>query len=152
MICPHCSTEMPDISAFCPACGRSVNEQSPTASVPWLAADRREAFLGASAYVALLPAILFLALPSLRTSMFVRFHSWQSLLFTGSAVVLAALMRGVFAFFSLFPGIGFLFGVLATGLVCLGLAFLWIVLVIKAIQGQVYEIPWLGRAAAALTR
>jgi uncharacterized membrane protein len=151
MICPHCSTEMPDISAFCPACGRSVNEHSPITSVPLLATNRREAFLGALAYVALLPAILFLALPSLRSSLFVRFHSWQSVFFAGSAVLVAALMRGVFAFFSLFPGIGFLFGVLAVGLVFLGLALLWMVLVIKAVQGQVYEIPWLGRAAAALT-
>lgn len=152
MICPHCSAEMPEISVFCPGCGRSVQEGDVPASPELHAGTARDAILGALAYVTVFPAILFLVLPSLKANRFVRFHSWQSVLFAITAVVLAACLRGVFAFFSLFPGIGFLLGVLACGLVFIALVFLWVVMVIKALQGQAYEVPWLGHFAANLAK
>lgn len=109
-----------------------------------------DCMLAAISYVALLPAALFLALPSLRASRFVRFHCWQSVLFGVSTVVLAALTRGVFALLSVIPGVGLLFAMLLAGVVALALAMLWCVLVLKALQGQTYELPWLGRWAGAL--
>jgi uncharacterized membrane protein len=51
----------------------------------------------------------------------------------------------------LFAGIGFLFGVLAVGLIFLAIVFLWVVLIIKALQGSAHELPWLGQAAARLS-
>jgi len=150
MICPHCSAEMPDISAFCPVCGRSVHGNDEGAFASEWTASRRDALLGALAYVGLLPAILFLALPSIQASRFVRFHSWQSVFFGIVTVILAGLMRGLFALFSVFAGIGFLLATLTVGLVFLAVVFLWVVLVIKAVQGQGYELPWLGRIAAGL--
>lgn len=152
MICPHCSSKMPEISAFCPGCGRSVQESAEVGLPELRTTSTRDALLGALAYVALVPAIIFLALPSLKASKFVRFHSWQSIFFTLAAIILAICMRGLFAFFSLFPGTGFLLGVLASGLVFLALVFLWLVLVTKAIQGEAYEVPWLGRLAENLAK
>ena len=151
MICPHCSAEMPDISEFCPGCGRSVHGRD-DAGFPAIRADNaRDALLGAIAYVALLPAVLFLALPSLRASRFVRFHSWQSVFFAVVTIILAGLMRGLFAVFSFLGGVGFLFATLTVGLVFLAVVFLWLVLVVKALQHEVYELPWLGQVAAGLT-
>lgn len=150
MNCPSCSAQMPDISSFCPACGRSV-ESSPLAdNLVIRAGNARDAVLGAVSYIGLLPAILFLSLPAFRTQKFICFHSWQSILFSIATIVIALLMRVVFAFFSLFTGIGFLFGVLSAGLVFLAIVFLWVVLVIKALQGNFHELPWLGRIAARL--
>ena len=150
MICPHCFSEMPEISAFCPGCGRSVQGSDDAALAFEPAANTRDALLGGLAYVALLPAVLFLTLPSLKTSRFVRFHSWQSVFFAILTVILAGLMRGLFALFSVFPGAGFLFATLTVGLVFLAVVFLWLVLVIKAVQGESYELPWLGRIASGL--
>jgi len=154
MICSHCSAEMPAISAFCPGCGRSVYPEAglPEADPPVPAASARfgDSLLAAISYVALLPAALFLALPSLRANRFIRFHSWQSILFVVAAVVLAALTRVVFALLSIIPGIGLLFATLLAGLVTLALVMLWCVLVLKALQGHTYELPWLGRWASAL--
>lgn len=152
MICPHCSAEMPEISAFCPACGRSVQENGDVGLPELHANSTRDNLLGALAYVALVPAIIFLVTPSLKASRFVRFHSWQSMFFAITALILAVCMRGLFAFFSLFPGTGFLLGVLASGLVFLALVFLWLVLVAKAVQGEAYEVPWLGHLAANLAK
>lgn len=106
--------------------------------------------LGAVAYVGLLPAVLFLALPSLKASRFVRFHSWQSVFFVLVTVILAGLMRGMFAISSFLGGAGFLFAFLIVGLVFLSVVFLWFVLVVKALQRTAYELPWLGRIAAGL--
>lgn len=141
---------MPAISVFCPGCGRAVNSAAdvPLAEDPAKIGDR---LLAAFSYVALLPAVLFLALPSLRSGRFVRFHCWQSVLFAVSTVVLAALTRGVFALLSVIPGVGLLSAILLAGVVALALAMLWCVLVFKALQGQTYELPWLGRWAGALT-
>lgn len=141
---------MPDISAFCPACGRSViaHEAGSPDEIP--VRDLRDQALAAVSYVALLPAVLFLVLPSLKANRFVRFHSWQAVLFTLGAVVASAVSRALFAIFAIVPGIGFLVAVLVAGLIALALVFLWVVLVIKALQGRAYELPWLGGWAAAL--
>ena len=154
MICTYCSAEMPAISVFCPGCGRAVNsgaDVSPGDVPPREDTVKiADCLLAAISYIALLPAILFLALPSLRSSRYVRFHCWQSVLFAVSTVVLAALTRGVFALLSVIPGVGLLFAILLAGVVALALAMLWCVLVLKAVQGQTYELPWLGRWAGAL--
>jgi uncharacterized membrane protein len=142
---------MPDISSFCPACGRSVLSPGGADTFELRATSARDALLGAVSYVGLLPAIVFVSVPAFKTERFVRFHSWQSILFAIATIVIALLMRVVFAFFSLFAGIGFLFGVLAMGLVLLAIVFLWLVLIIKALQGGVHELPWLGRAAERLS-
>ena len=140
---------MPAISAFCPGCGRSV---SPATDVPAIEEAVRfaDCLLAALSYVALLPAALFLTLPSLRASRYLRFHSWQSVLFVVTTLALAALTRGIFALLSIIPGIGLLFATLLAGLVALALVMLWCILALKALQGQTYELPWLGRWARAL--
>jgi uncharacterized membrane protein len=150
MICPHCSAEMPNISAFCPGCGRSVQAGDEEGVAFERTASRRDALFGALSYFGLLPAILFLALPSVQASRFVKFHSWQSVFFAILTVILAGLMRGLFALFSIFAGVGLLLATLTVGLVFLAIVFLWLVLVIKAVQGEAYELPWLGRIAAGL--
>ena len=109
-----------------------------------------DCLLAAVSYVALLPAALFLTLPSLRASRYLRFHSWQSVLFVVTTLALAALTRGIFALLSIIPGIGLLFATLLAGLVALALVMLWCILALKALQGQTYELPWLGRWARAL--
>jgi uncharacterized membrane protein len=145
MICSYCSSEMPDISAYCPGCGRAVR-----AAEHLIAADAREALLGALSYLTILPAIVFLAAPAFKNKTFVRFHAWQSILFTLTAAVIIFVMRLIFAILSLVPFIGILFAWLAAGLVFLALVVLWAVLVVKAGQGEAYELPWLGHFAARL--
>jgi uncharacterized membrane protein len=146
MICSYCSSEMPDISAYCPGCGRAVR----AAAEHLIAADAREGLFGALAYLTILPAIAFLAVPAFKSQTFVRFHAWQSILFTLTAAVIVFVMRLIFALFSLVPFIGVLFAWLAVGLVFLALVVLWAVLVVKAGQGEAYELPWLGHFAARL--
>jgi len=138
---------MPDISAFCPGCGRSVHPLAEPLGV----ASTQEGLLGALAYLTVFPAIVFLAVPAFRSKTFVRFHAWQSIFFAVATAILGLALRLIFAILSFVPFVGFLFAWLSVGLVFLAIVVLWAVLVVKAGQGQAYELPWLGHYAAQLS-
>jgi len=133
VVCPNCEAEMPASAAFCPACGWSMR--------PLPAEDR---VLGALAYLTIVPAVVFLLLPSFRGHRFLRFHAWQSIMIWAIFLVLtvvALLLSNVAAAI-----VFLLFGILAS----LAMLFLWIVLSIKAWQGERFELPWLGEFAARM--
>lgn len=96
------------------------------------------------AYFTFVPAAALLFLPVFRSHRFVRFHAWQSILLWGAFFVLtiAALFLSNVAAAMAF----LLFGIL----VSLAMLFLWIVLSIKAWQGERFELPWFGPLAARL--
>jgi len=142
MICSNCDAPMPDVSAFCPACGSSV------AAEKFSASDPHERVLGALAYAGLLPALILLAIPALRRNPFIRFHCWQAVFFSGSSILLGLALRLLFVLFSMLPVVGFLLAWLSLGIGALGIVTLWVVLVVKAVQGQHYELPLIGPLAA----
>jgi uncharacterized membrane protein len=100
--------------------------------------------LAALAYLTFIPAATLLLLPEFRNHRFVRFHAWQSVLIWGVFFVLTI----VALFLSNIAAAMFflLFGILAS----LAMVFLWIVLSIKAWQGERFELPWFGPLAARL--
>ena len=98
----------------------------------------------AVAYSTFVPAAAILFLPAFRKSRFVRFHAWQSVLLWGVFFVLtlAALFLSNVAAAMVF----LLFGILAS----LAMLFLWIVLSLKAWQGERFELPLFGALAERL--
>ncbi len=98
----------------------------------------------AVAYLTFVPAAVILFLPAFRNNRFVRFHAWQSILLWGVFFVLtiAALFLSNVAAAMVF----LLFGILAS----LAMLFLWIVLSLKAWQGERFEVPLFGDLAARL--
>jgi uncharacterized membrane protein len=138
---------MPDISAFCPSCGRSISSEPEVhATAP------ADAVLGAVAYVGVLPAIAFLLIPAIKQKSFVRFHSWQSLLFAGATLVIGIVGKVLFLFFSILPGIGYLFSWLSMGILSIAVFVIWVVLLVKAATGRGYELPVIGPFATQLAR
>lgn len=132
---------MPEISAFCPACGRSVALEDIDSK------SLRDRILGALAYFALLPAAVFLIVPALKRSHFIRFHAWQAVLFTVFTVLLGLFFRLLFIAVSFFPSVGYLLGWVSLGIGALGIVMLWLVLVVKAAQGDSFELPFIGPLA-----
>ena len=131
--CPHCKTAMPAHAAFCPACGWSMTPLPP--------ADRGVA---ASAYLTFIAAGVILLLPAFRTHRLGRFHAWQSVflwltffVLTSLALVLSNVAAAV---------VFLLLGILAS----LAMLFLWIVLTIKAWEGERFELPVFGALAARM--
>ena len=103
--------------------------------------------MGALAYFALLPAVVILIVPALRRSEFLRFHAWQSALFTLFTILLALFFRLLFLLVSVFPTYGYMLGWLALGIGALGVVMLWVVLFVKALQGDSFPLPFLGPMA-----
>jgi uncharacterized membrane protein len=99
---------------------------------------------GALAYGTLVPAIFFLLVDPYRKDRFVRFHSFQCLGLWLSALVAGATLRvaGVLLFFV--PLLGHLMVLLLSMVVTLGFFVLWVVLIVKALQGEVLKLPLIG--------
>jgi uncharacterized membrane protein len=98
----------------------------------------------AVAYLPLVPPAVILFLPVFRSNRFVRFHCWQSILLWGVFFVLtviALFLSNVTA-----AMVFLLFGILAS----LAMLFLWIVLSVKAWEGERFELPLFGELAARM--
>jgi uncharacterized membrane protein len=93
---------------------------------------------GALAYITFIPAIIFLLVEPYNRNSFIRFHAWQSI-FLGITCVVADFVLG------LIPIIGWF---VLLPLFCLGVFILWIILIMKALKGERYELPVIGKFAA----
>jgi uncharacterized membrane protein len=97
---------------------------------------------GALAYITFIPAIIFLAMPPYNQSPYVRFHSWQSIFLNVAAIALNVVLAIVVRI----PLIG-LIAIPASLVVFLGLFILWLVVVMKALNGVKFSIPIIGPLA-----
>jgi uncharacterized membrane protein len=88
------------------------------------------------AYVTIVPAIIFLLMEPFNKTRFVRFHSFQSIFFF-LAVAAAHLALRVLGDIAL-P---------LHALVSLAALVIWVILLIKANQGQMYKLPIIGDLA-----
>ena len=133
-VCSRCESSMPAGAAFCPGCGRSMTPLTP--------AERWAAVAG---YFILLPAAVLLFLPAFRNSRFVRFHAWQSISLWGVFFLATAT-------WILLSNIAAAVLLLLLGIVgLLGMFFLWIVLSLKAWQGERFQLPLFGSLAERLS-
>lgn len=98
----------------------------------------------AAAYLTFIAGAVILFVPAFRNNRFVRFHAWQSILLWGVFFLLTfiALLLSNLAAAMLF----LLFGILAS----LAMFFLWIVLSLKAWEGERFELPLFGKLAARM--
>jgi uncharacterized membrane protein len=143
--CPDCAAQMPDTASFCPGCGRSmpaVERARGTIGV------LPETLAGALAYF-VVPAIVFLLAEPYKRNRFVRFHSFQCLGLCLVGLVMGAMLR--VAGFALFfiPALGRLLFLLVSMVVSLALVAIWVVLIVKALQGETFELPLVGPFAAS---
>ena len=100
---------------------------------------------GALAYITFVPAIVFLVLPPYNASPYVRFHAWQSIFLNVAAVIISIALSFLMVFFMFFGG----FVLLAVSrLIWLLWFVLWLVCVLKALNGQRFKVPIIGDLAA----
>ena len=78
---------------------------------------------------------------------FVRFHSFQSIFLAAATIVAAIAMRILYSVLALIPALGYLLAWLASAVVLMGWVILWLVLVVKALQGETFRLPWIGNLA-----
>ena len=99
---------------------------------------------GAIAYFTFIPAIIFLLVPPYNANPYVRFHAWQSLMLNVSVVLISILLSFVLVIFLIFDAELL---VVFKNLVWLGWFVLWLMCVLKAMNGQRFRIPVLGSVA-----
>ena len=141
--CPQCGTAAEGQPAGDPSEAPTTPQGTPQAAPAAQSLPNNVA--GALAYVTPIPAIIFLLIDPFRTIRFVRFHSLQSIVFCLTAFVLQfaiSIVSGVL----IFAGNGMVVGLM--WLISMGIFVLWIVLVIKAYQGQEFQLPVIGGLAA----
>ena len=97
---------------------------------------------GMIAYITIVPAIIFLVMEPYNQSRFVRFHSFQCLFF---AVAWTVLWIGL-NIIAHIPILGWL-TILIWPLVGLAGLIIWVILLLKANQGQMFKLPVIGDLA-----
>jgi uncharacterized membrane protein len=136
--CTNCGSAMDDASVFCSKCGKG----SPGASAPGgtgapaaapSAGGLTDNVAGMLAYITIIPAIIFLVMEPYNRNRFIRFHSFQCI-FLWVALVVIHIVLGFI------PVIGWAISI-CVSLIALAL---WIVLLIKAYNGQMWKVPVIG--------
>jgi uncharacterized membrane protein len=133
--CPSCGTQIADGSA-CPKCAGVQPAAAPAGG------GLTDNMAGALAYVTIIPAILFLIIEPYSKKRFVRFHAFQCLFF---AIAWTVLWIGL-AFIGHIPFLGWA-TLLLWPLISLAGFVLWLIMVIKAYQGQMFKLPVIGDMA-----
>jgi len=139
--CNLCGTQIPDGATTCAAC---VGRVPPAAPVGAVSSNQgmTDNVAGMLAYITIIPAIIFLVMEPYNRNRFIRFHSFQCLFFAAALIILHV-------------GLGILSAVPFMGvltfpfhmLISIGAFVVWIVLLIKANQGQMYKLPFIGDLA-----
>ena len=99
---------------------------------------------GGLAYITIIPAIVFLIVEPYNRSPYVRFHSWQCIF-----MLIAWIVIDVAIF--IFGHVMSFLGMIAFGLyplVALAMLILWIMVLIKALNGERFKLPIIGDLAA----
>jgi len=144
--CPDCAARMPETAAFCPGCGRPMPTVT-RAEAEGKTGPFSRNIAAACAYLTFVPAILFLSLDPYNKNQFVRYHSVQCLLVWAAAVLVAIVLKLVGLVLFLVPVVGPLLVVLTWVTAGLAALLLWLVLVVKAFQGEMFQLPLLGNIA-----
>jgi uncharacterized membrane protein len=159
--CPQCGWPLPEQAQYCSGCGAVVPEAGASATVAPVdlspvesqrdgSSDHHlpipENITGVIAYITIFPAIAFLLLEPFKRSRFVRFHSFQHLLLWAAGVGIGIAAGLVGAILQLIPFMRVLFLPLG-GLLSLAWFFLWLLLIVKAYQHEMFKLPYLGDLA-----
>jgi uncharacterized membrane protein len=137
--CPNCGSQMPAGAAACPSCAGG----SPAAVTAAPAVGLTDNVAGMLAYVTIIPAIVFLVLEPYNKRRFIRFHAFQCIFLCIALLVLGVALQILWQI----PVLGWAVGVLLWPLVGLAEIILWIFLLIKAYQGQMFKLPVIGDMA-----
>jgi len=139
MFCPRCGQENEEGNQFCRNCGSSLDTFTPEKAGATTGLEPNVA--GLLCYLlGWITGLIFILLE--KQNGFVRFHALQSIITFGAISVALA----VFSVFGWVPVLGTIFWVFSI-LVYILAFVLWIVLMVKAYQGERYKLPVAGDLA-----
>ena len=139
--CPVCGTQIAE-GAACPKCAAGAGQPHVPVATVATGGGLEDNVAGALAYVTIIPAIVFLVLEPFNRKRFVRFHSFQCIFFAIAWTVLWICL----SFVAHIPFLGWA-TLLIWPLVSLVGFVIWLILVLKAYQGQMFKLPVIGDMA-----
>ena len=134
--CNMCGAQIADGATTCAACAGRV-AVAPSSVAPGMTDN----MAGALAYL-FIPAIVFLVVEPYNKSRFIRFHSFQCIFFDVAWFALSIALNIV----AHIPLLGWL-TYLIWPLVGLAGFVVWLILILKASQGQMFKLPVIGDMA-----
>jgi uncharacterized membrane protein len=136
--CSGCGTAIADGTSMCAACSAAAPAAAPVATTSSSGSGITDNVAGALAYIAIV-GLIFILIEPYNKNKFVRFHAFQSLFF--AAAVFVAWFGVVIL--AVIPFIGWLIDFC----IIVGLFVTWILLVVKAYQGNRFKLPVIGDLA-----
>ena len=137
--CTNCGNSIDDAATVCSKCGASAGTGSgggAVASAPAAAGGLTDNVAGMLAYITIIPAIIFLVVAPYNQNRFIRFHSFQCIFFCVALLILHIALGFI-------PIVGWALSMILS---LLSLA-LWVILLLKAYQGQKWKLPVIGDIA-----
>ena len=138
--CPKCGAQIAE-GATCERCAGGGQANVPVGQVA-TGGGLEDNVAGALAYVTIIPAIVFLVLEPYNRKRFIRFHAFQCLFF---ALAWTVLWIGL-EIIAHIPFLGWM-TILVWPLISLVGFVIWLILVLKAFQGQMFKLPVIGDLA-----
>jgi uncharacterized membrane protein len=138
--CTKCGANVADNAAFCPSCGATVGTASSSEPATSSQSGLAENVAGLLCYVlGWITGLIFLLIDK---RPFVRFHAAQSIVVFGALMVIRIVVGMMFVTGGV-VGVtaGFSLGAILFWLVSLVGLILWILLMVKAYQGERYRVP-----------
>ena len=145
--CNMCGAQIADGTTTCAACAARMPAAAPAGAAAAPATGMADNVAGMLAYITIIPAIIFLVMEPYNRNRFVRFHAWQNIFLHAAAIVLWIVLMVLTVAASVVPIVGHLIVMLLGLVVWVGFFVIWIVLLIKANQGQMYKLPFIGDLA-----
>ena len=146
--CNMCGAQIADGTTTCAACAGRAATASPVPQATASTGGMTDNVAGMLAYITIIPAIIFLVMEPYNKNRFVRFHAFQNLFFCtwrGSSIWIAFASSLPFCRSSrLARPSDYVFRWLA---LVVGFFIIWIILLLKANQGQMWKLPVIGDLA-----
>ncbi|HUJ95451.1 MAG TPA: DUF4870 domain-containing protein [Terriglobales bacterium] len=136
--CSSCGMQIAEGSTMCPACSAKASAGAAARQTGGLTDN----VAGLLAYITIIPSIVFLVVEPYNKNRFIRFHSFQNLFFFLAIIILQIGLSVL----GVVPGLIFITLPLH-GVVWLGSVVVWVILLIKAGQGQMFKLPIIGDMA-----
>lgn len=144
--CNMCGAQIADGMTTCSVCAGRV-ATAPAAPTAAAAGGMADNVAGMLAYITIIPAIIFLVMEPYNKNRFVRFHSFQNLLFVAGLIVCWIAFSILSVVLAFIPILGHIIIALAWFALAIGSFVVWIIMLIKANGGQMWKLPIIGDMA-----